>query len=345
MKRHRKLLFTSTAILLVSLTIVRIYGWDADDDEEDKKAAIAVPSRVSVQHGQTVITLDRSTQERMRLITAVLNSAAEHAEGIAFATILPTQALVALRNNYVAAQLQLEKAQARATVSRAAHQRLKSLYERDQDASQKSVQESEGVLRSDLATLSAAQQDLTLQKFAAQQNWGPAVAAWISGGSHKLDQVLSQEVLLVQVTLPPEDAFHTPQRVLLSTAERRFAQARYISPLPRTDPLMQRASLLYETNFRPDLAPGMNLIARFPKGPAQRGIVVPYPAIVWWDGQAWAYLLVNGTQFTRKQVNTDVPLSSGYFVIAGFKPGDRIVIRGSQFLLSEEYRSQIQPEG
>lgn len=345
MKPHRKLLFTSIAILVLGITVVRIYGWDADDDEEDKKAAVTVPSHVSVQNGQTVITLDTATQQRMGLITAVLASAGAHAEEIASATILPTQDLLTLRNNYVAAQSQVQKAQASVSVSEAAYQRLNSLYERNQDASQKSVQAAQGVRRTDLATLSAAQQDLALQKFAVQQNWGPVVAGWISAGSNELNQVLGQKVLLVQVTLPPEKAFYAPQRIMLSMAPGELAPARYTSPLPRTNPLIQRATLLYETPYRPNLAPGMNLVARLPEGPMRRGVVIPYSAIVWWQGQAWAYLPVTGTQFTRKQLSTDTPFSNGYFVASEFKPGDRILVRGAQFLLSEEFRSQIQPEG
>jgi hypothetical protein len=345
MKPHRKLLFTSIAILLLSITVVRIYGWDADDDEEDKKAAVTVPSHVSVQNGQTVITLDRATQRRMGLITAVLASAGAHAEEIASATILSTEELLTLRNNYVAAQSQLQKAQASVSVSEAAYQRLKNLYERNQDASQKSVQAAQGVLSTDLATLSAAQQDLALQKFAAQQNWGPAMAAWISGGSKELDQILGQNVLLVQVTLPPEQAFHAPSHATLSTAAGELVQARYISTLPRINPLIQRATVLYETPFRLGFAPGMNLVARLPEGAMRHGVVIPHSAIVWWQGQAWVYLPVNATQFTRKQVSTDTPLSNGYFVANEFKPGDRILVGGAQFLLSEELRSQIQPEG
>ena len=325
--------------------MVRIYGWDSDDDEEEKKAAVTVPSHVSVKNGQTVITLDAATQQRMGLATAVLPSAKARAEEMASATILPAQELLTLRSNYVAAQSQLQKAQASANVSGQEYQRLKNLYEKNQDASQKSVQAAQGVFRTDVATLAAAQHDLVLQKFAVQQNWGPAMAGWIADGSKELDQVLSQNLLLVQVTLPPEKAFSAPQRILLSIAAGELVEARYISPLPRTSPLIQGASLLYATRFRPSLAPGMNLVARLPQGSMRHGLIVPYSAVVWQQGQAWAYIQVTATGFTRKPVSTDTPLPNGYFITSEFKPGDRILIRGAQFLLSEEFRSQIQPEG
>jgi hypothetical protein len=345
MTQHRKLLFTWIAVFLLSLTVARIYGWDADDEEEDKKAAVTVPSHVSVQNGRTVITLDAATQQRMGLATAVVHSSAARAEAMASAMIIPAQELLTLRSNYVAAQSQLQKAQASASVSEQEYQRLKNLYNKNQDASQKSVEAAQGVFRTDFASLSAAQHDLALQKFAVQQNWGPAIAGWIADGSKELDDVLSQNLLLVQVTLPPENAFDAPQRILLSTASGELLKAQYISPLPRTSPLIQRASLLYSILFRPSLAPGMNLVARLPEGPARNGLIVPYSAIVWQQGQAWAYLQVTATQFTRKPVSTDTPLSNGYFITRELKPGDRILIRGAQFLLSEEFRSQIQPEG
>jgi len=40
-----------------------------------------------------------------------------------------------------------------------------------------------------------------------------------------------------------------------------------------------------------------------------------------------------------------VPVSGGWFATRGFAPGDRVVTSGSQQLLSEEFRSQIQVLG
>jgi hypothetical protein len=66
--------------------------------------------------------------------------------------------------------------------------------------------------------------------------------------------------------------------------------------------------------------------------------------MVWWQGYAWVYEQTTPGRFVRRQVPTDSPLESGVFVSRGFSPRDQIVIRGAQTLLSEEFRSQIQPE-
>ena len=345
MKRYRRAFLACITLLLISITVVRIYAWDADDEEEEKKNTIAAPSRVALENGRVLITLDAATQQRIGLTTVALTWTAARAEQMAYATVLPTQDLLALRTNYLTAQSQLQKAQASVAVSRAEYQRLKNLYDHNQDASQKSVQAARGVFDTDLATLSAAEQNLELQKLAIQQNWGTVVASWVAGGSAELTQVLNQSMLLVQVSAPPQDPFLAPKHITVTTAAGERIPVQYISSLPRTDPLTQRPSLLYAAPFRSGLAPGMNLIARVPAGPLRKGVMIPYAAVVWWQGQAWAYVQLNATQFMREAVNTDTPLTKGYFVTSGFHPKVRLVVRGAQFLLSEEFRSQIQPEG
>jgi hypothetical protein len=343
MKPSRKLFFTCITILLAAVVLLRTYARDADDDE-DKRQAVKLPSRLSVENGRTVITLDAIAQKRLGLATAVLRSTGAREEETAAATILSPQGLLTLQNTYIATRAQIQKAQASVDVSEQEYQRLKNLYERNQDTSKKSVEAAEGVLRTDQANLSASQQDLALQKFAVQQSWGSAIAGWISAGRRELDEVLSQSSLLVQVTLPPERSFDAPQRITLSTPAGQIVKARYLSPLPRVDPLIQRATLLYSTLSRPSLAPGMNLIARLPEGPIRHGLLIPDSSVVWWQGEAWVYEQVGPTRFVRLPLVTDTPLPGGYFASTGFSQGNRVVVHAAQFLLSEEFRSQIQAQ-
>jgi hypothetical protein len=72
--------------------------------------------------------------------------------------------------------------------------------------------------------------------------------------------------------------------------------------------------------------------------------VIPNDAVVWWQGKAWCYIEQTPGKFTRKEVPTSSPVSSGWFVTEGFAPGTKVVTSGAQTLLSEEFRSQIQAE-
>ena len=76
-------------------------------------------------------------------------------------------------------------------------------------------------------------------------------------------------------------------------------------------------------------------------GEKQSGVILPLTAVVRAAGLAWAYVQTGENQFTRRQVSTSAPTSDGWFVSAGFKPGEQVVVTGAQTLLSEEFKSQI----
>ena len=67
-----------------------------------------------------------------------------------------------------------------------------------------------------------------------------------------------------------------------------------------------------------------------------KGLIVPTSAVVWSEGKAWVYQQTAADHFTRRAVPTDIPVEKGFFVAEGFSPGDKLVTRGAQALLSEE---------
>ena len=78
-------------------------------------------------------------------------------------------------------------------------------------------------------------------------------------------------------------------------------------------------------------------------GPAggTSALLVPNEAIVQWNALAWVYLEREPRHYRRVRVLTDRPTSSGYLVAVGaLTPGDRVVTRGAQQLLSQEFGSQ-----
>ncbi len=347
MKALKWLLGIALVIIAASVllrTFAQTHKDPPDQDDEDQAESVQTPSRVSVLNGQPVVTLDEATQRRAGIAVEALHVTEARQQAVAAATIIPVQDLITLRSALVAAQVQVETAQVSVDVSKEEYERLRALYQENQNASQKSVQAAEATLRTNEARLLAAHQGLAVQKTAAVQSWGSAVAGWVAAGKAQLNRVLNQQELLVQVAAPPGSAFTAAQTVELSTPAGRLIQARYVSPFPRVDPRIQGASLLYSMDSHPGLAPGMNLVARLPIGRRLKGVLVPGTAIVWWQGQAWAYEQTSSTRFTRELVSTAMPLEAGYFEATGFAPGSKVVTQSAQALLSEEFRSQIQPE-
>ena len=77
-------------------------------------------------------------------------------------------------------------------------------------------------------------------------------------------------------------------------------------------------------------------------GAYQHPSSVPADAVVWWQGRAWVYVQIDPQRFARREIPADAPVPGGWFLSKGIDAGDRVVNRGAQQLLSEEFRSQIE---
>lgn len=349
MKEYWKWIFATALALIAAVILTRIVvpGRRAaadQSDEDDTQQALKVPSRVSVQNGQTILTLDASAQSRVGMAVAPLKALASRKQITAPAIVLSAQDLVTARTGYVAATANLEKARSNMQVAQQEYDRLKTLYQDRQNASEKDLQAAQGALRSAQADAQAAQKDLALQAAAVRQSWGNVLAQWVSDNSPALDRVLDQHDFLIQVTLPAGAASTVPENVLLEVPGSNLVQAKLISPFPRVDPRIQGIGFLYLAPNQSGLAPGLNLVARIPLGRTMRGVLIPQSAIVWWQGNAWVYQQTVPGRFVRRLVPTDAPVTNGFFVSTGLATGDQIVVQGAQMLLSEELRSQIQAE-
>lgn len=337
---------TVAALVMAAIlvrTVARVRSETPEEAEEGKKEeAVKTTSRVSIQNGQAVITLDAETQSRAGIAVAPLRPITARQQVTAPAVVLSVLDLVGVRNNYLGAVARLEKARATVDVAQNEYDRLRALYQDSQNASQKALQAAQGVLRSDQADAQAAQQELALEAAAARQGWGDVVAKWIADDAPPLGRVLDQRDFLVQVTQPRDQLSAAPQTILLEVPASGETLAKFVSSFPRIDPRIQGVSFLYVTENRLALAPGLNLVARLSVGAPKRGVLMPRSAVVWWHGSAWVYQQTAPGRFVRCRVPTEAPLANALFVSRGFAAGDQIVIRGAQTLLSEESGSYTQ---
>ncbi len=346
MSKIMKCLLGTAIAVIVAVIFLGSFSWDHNDllAQEKSQNAAKLPPRVSVQNGETVLTLDSETQSKLGLKVALLQETSIRENLTVPAVVISVQDLVTLRTSYVEAQSRLEKARANAEVTRKEYERVKTLYQDDQNASQKALQAAEGASRVDAAEVRAASQELDLQATAVRESWGNVVEKWVTGGGSTLHDVLALREMMVQITLPAGQTA-APQTVSLEMPGAIFARARLVSPFPRVDPRLQGTSFLYELPARPSLAPGMNLVAYLSIGRILQGVMVPESAVVWSGGKAWVYQQTGPNRFTRRAVTTDTPASNGFFVAQGFSPGDKVVVRGAQLLLSEEFRPQVPTGG
>ncbi len=332
-------------IAAVSVAAVVFMAAQRPDTDEDEQEAVKAPSHVAVQDGRTVLKLDAPTQARDGIRVESLAPTSMRAELRGTAVLLPVSDLAVVRNAYVAARAKLQRDQVDLQLARTQYERVKILYDENQNMSLKAMQDAEAAYRNTQAQVTADGQETKLQLDAVRQRWGTVPADWMAGQNPALEPVLEQRDFLVQVVFPPGEVARPPVRLALSAPGKQTLEARYLSPMPQVNPQIQGVSFLYLAPGRPGMAVGMNLVVEVPVGQRRDGVVVPDSAVVWWQGKAWLYEESAPATFTRRDVPTDNPRPGGYF-IAGhqFPAGTKIVVAGAQALLSEEFRSQIQQE-
>lgn len=310
------------------------------DDEEKTTPASKKPVELSWVEGQVVLKIEIAAQKRMGLATVTLASKAKRSEVSAPAVVLSVQDLVSSRNRYIATQLQLETIRADADVARREYSRQRTLFQQNQNTSEKALQSAEALSKARAAEVTATEQQLALEEAAVRQDWGRVVAKWIVEGSTELQQVLSQRQMLVQITLPSGENVELPRNISLELPDRTRTEARLVSPVPKLDPRIQGKSFLYLSTSRSGLAPGTNLLAHLTVGARKTGVLVPASSVVWSEGKTWVYQQTAPDQFVQRAIATDMPLENGFFVIAGLRSGDKIVTQGAQALLSAEALAQ-----
>jgi hypothetical protein len=324
-------------VILLTLTFLGACQDRFDKDDANRQApAKGGPAQISVENGQAVLTLDPPTQNRLGLEVRTLTATLTRAQLRLPAVVLSVQDLAAFRHGYVATQAQLQKSRVEADVARKEHARLKTLFDQNQNISEKSLESAEGTLRANEAEVRAAEQQLNLEDSVVRQEWGSVVEKWAVEGSPELHSVFDQREVLVQMTMPSDATFGAPKNISLEIPSARRTEASLVSPFPRVDPRIQGPSFLYVARARSGLAPGMNLLAHVSVGSPMQGLIVPTSAVVWSEGKAWAYQQAEPDHFTRRAVATDAPVEQGFFVTQGFSARDRVVTQGAQALLSEE---------
>ena len=332
------------ALVVGILVAAYVHGHEEQAAEQEQEHPPAAASRVSTEAGQTFLTLDITTQNKSGIETRPLVATTQHRQLRANAIVVSTQNLTQLRASHLSDVAQVDRAKTALQVSESEYERLKHLYEDNQNAAAKAVEAAEGTWRADEVNLRAATEALQMNDTLVRQSWGEVLAKWISEGSPALDRVLTQKDLLLQVSLS-QGVSVVPPKAFVQLPSGKVQPADFVSAYPAVDPRMQIASFLYLTPAAPELAPGVTLLVRLPSGPLQQGVMIPSSAVVWWQGKAWAYMQTTPERFARREVPTETPIAEGWFAPDGFAAGEKLVIRGSQQLLSEEFRSQIQSLG
>lgn len=190
-------------------------------------------------------------------------------------------------------------------------------------------------LRAARARLGAEQEALRAALRTARARWGAALARAALQGTADFTALASGQAALVELLVPNGlDGVPAPEHLRLRPLDNsgKPVMAQLLSRSPRLIPPAPGAGFFYRAASAA-LQPGLRVVARLPLSSKRvSGVLIPKSAVTWADGHAWAYVQTAPTRFVRRAVPTDRPMPGGWFVAQGWRPGERVVVRGAAAL-------------
>lgn len=269
-----------------------------------------------------VIHLERGMQARLGIRTAAAPAHALAPETRAYGRIEDPAPLA----EGVFAR---EAARAALASARKDAKRVARLYADDRNASERELDAARAALARGRADLEAAQARVVTawgRKLAGRPDL-PALARSLAAG----------EAALARVDAPAGEApAVAPAGGSLEAFAGETLEAEFLGPAPTTDPVLQGRGFLFLLRKNPP-PPGTAVVARLrAPGAPQAGVTVPLSAVVWNDGRAFVYVKKGPAAFERRSVTLGPAIGDRRFVADGLAPGETVVVRGAQQILSAE---------
>jgi hypothetical protein len=310
---------------------------------DDEKSS----SEVQNDNGQSVIRLATKAQKLSGIETFTLKPASHHAEFTAYGKAINLHPLLALRNRYLLALTDSSSAKAKFKQAEQNISRQQDLY-RNGVSSKRSLQEQQAQWQSYKAQVNATDFQGKAIINEALLLWGKELTDWVmSNDSDKLAAFLSGRQRLLQITLPANK--HLPdtiQTIYIEVSGNRGQahKAELISVAAQTETVAQGESYYFQTGDK-NIITGMNVTAWIPEQNEQMtGVIIPTSALIWYMDQAIVYLKTADETFSRRTIDHYSATADGYFIPDAINPGEQVVTKGAQMLLSEELRGQIPSE-
>ena len=182
----------------------------------------------------------------------------------------------------------------------------------------------------------------------ANQSWGKTIANWaLDSKSTQLERLLAYQDSLILVTLSVEQSLPEETSFIYVARDGLRQDARkayFVAPAMNTDQRIPGETYYFRTATG-KLRSGMRVDVWVPETSEPiNGVFIPEEAIVWYAGQAWTYIKLDEGRFQRRSLKHSLKAEGGLLVQQDIDVGETLVMTGSQMLLSEEFKWQIQDE-
>lgn len=350
MKNSPKLAIAVIAAMAVLLGIYITGRSGPEFDEKEREAANndRVSPKVEIVEGVIMVRLPADIQRQAGIETASPAPAFHQSEMSASAYVVDLQPLFEFRSRYNEYDADRKIAEAELLASSAEYHRLSVLHADQANISDRQYQLAKAKWQADKTRAEAGARKIQDLRSEALQTWGEVLVDAAVNDTGLFEQLRSAGSVLLLVTLgggqqlPPGAKMLKIRRSGEAGAPAR--QAVFISPAPYTRSVVQGETYYFQTRHGA-LRTGMQLDAWIPlPDTAALGVTIPESAVVWYVDRPWVYAQKDEETFFRLPLDRNAETRTGWFVEKGIKPEDRIVVRGAQMLLSEEFRWSIPDE-
>jgi len=288
--------------------------------------------------GALIVTVAPNVQQASGIEVAPLAAAEVPAGQVAYATVVDLKPYFDLHNRYIAAVADRDAAKVKADVSAAQYQRQQVLYKQYHGVSEKNLQDAQVAMENDHAKLKSSDAAVDNLVITTREQFGDTLAAAMTGKDPDVFSRLAEgHASVVMVSFPPGQAARTPTDIEVDGPRGQAIAASKISVAPQIDPSVQGDAYLYLASQA--LPVDMRTVARASAGQdsaADKGIMIPDAAVVWYGGRQWVFVRIAPDQFSRRPIGAAIPVAGGLVADGGFKAGEKLVVQGAQLLLSQE---------
>ncbi|MCW8806527.1 MAG: hypothetical protein OQK79_00270 [Rhodanobacter sp.] len=264
-----------------------------------------------------------------------LTAATQTSNTQAVATVLDPQPLLTLAAQLQSLHARVLAADASAKAASAQAIRSRALYRQGANASLRDMQSADADAAVARARRTTARAEESAARIGARPQWGTALAQLAGKGPQALSEYADGRAALLEVVLSHGTPAPAGTAIQVWSADGQPVTASLLGPSPRTDAIVQGPTFFYRA-MASGLRSGQRLRAAVPLGSAtQQGVSVPAAAVIWYAGQPWVYVETSAGHFQRRPL-APTRLAQDWFEASGFHAGEKVVVRGSELLLSQE---------
>ena len=329
----KAILGMAAGLLLLLLAVWGVARGRAEQAKErEREAPVKVPPRLeALPEGGVVVKLEPEAQAALGLATTEVREGTVQPGLTVSGLILDPLPFAELLGKLRSARAETQAAKASVEAAQAAWERTRTLNQEEKGASDKALQEAQSRLRLEEAKAAvAAAEAERLEASWRQQGLPPDLASYLA-----FQRALVRLELPLGQT-PPAHPGNVSVRLAEEGASRPvhvFGTASAAAPGTGGVALLGALEAL-------GLRPGQPVEGFLPMGAPAKGLVPPGSSLVRAEGRVWVYVVRPDGRFERRALKLMQPVGNSY-AVEGLRPGERLVSRGAQALLAEEYRSQI----